>query len=311
MIMSMKKKCLLLLLPLLLAGCSEKGLEPFENNVDGSLSIMTPTGAPAVVLSSFINDPKFQPSNTAPSIIAQMVQEKVDIAVLPTNAGIQQINKGLNYQIAATITFGNMFIVSNGTDDDGVLDATDNIYLFGKGSVPHKTFQAIYNINVPDEKIKGNSGDIKNMIELNQEAYEYALIAEPDLTSLQSKGTPITVFANIQNEYKNKFNGQEIFQASVFVKKGLNADTVKSYLDAFKRYSTRLLEHPETLKDVLAKDPTAESTLVININDAIASISNGNRLGVGYKNAFEHKSEIDTFLSVFGLPATNEEIYFK
>ena len=308
----MKKKSLLLLLPLLLAGCSEKEVDPdIQMHVDGTLSIMTPTGAPAVVFSAFISDSKYEPSSNPQTIIAQMVQENVDLAVLPTNAGIQQIVvKGLNYKIASTITFGNLFIVSSGTDDDGVMDASDEVYLFGKGSVPHKIFQFVYGFNVDDDHFKTTSTDIRTMIEMN-DSYEYALIAEPDLSSLLSKGKNINTYANVQTDYKTKYGGQEIFQASIFVKNGLEKSTVDTYLSEIKRYSGLLLDNADLLKKVLESDSNAASVLGIDFDAAISSIKNGNRLGVGFKYAYQHKTEIDTFLSIFGMGATSEEIYYK
>lgn len=308
---SMKKKSLLLLLPLLLAGCSTELDPDIQMHVDGTLSIMTPTGAPAVVFSAFINDSKYEPNDKAQTIIAQMTNENVDMAVLPTNAGIQQIvNKGLKYKIASTITFGNLFIVSSGNDDDGVMDEDDNIYLFGKGNVPHKIFSSVYEITVPEDHFKNGSTDIYQMIELG-ESFEYALIAEPDLTTLQSKNKSVSVYANVQTDYKAKFDGQEIFQASIFVKNGLAKETVDTYLSEISRYAGILKENPEVLNKIVEAESQASTILGMNIESAISSIKNGNTLGIGYKKAFEHKSEIDTFLSIFGMGATSEEIYYK
>lgn len=307
----MKKKLLLLTLPLLLAGCSKQAEQDFELNVDGSLSIMTPTGAPAVVFSAFIQDAKYQPSSNPQTIIAQMVKEQVDIAVLPTNAGVQQIvAKGLNYKIASTITFGNLFIVSSGSDDDAVMDETDDIYLFGKNNVPHKIFQAVHGFTVSDDHFKNTSADIKTMIK-SGDAYDYALISEPDLTSLLLEGTSVNVFENVQTAYKNKFNQQEIYQASIFVKNGLNKESLDSYLNAVERYVQKISSEPDYLNKILEVDPTAESVLIIDIRAAIESIKNGNKLGIGYKKAYEHKEEIDTFLSIFGMSKTDEAIYYK
>lgn len=308
----MKKISLLLLLPLLLAGCSEKELDPdIQMHVDGTLSIMTPTGAPAVVFSAFIKDSKYEPSSNPQTIIAQMTDENVDIAVLPTNAGVQQIvKKGLNYKIASTITFGNLFVVSSGTDDDGVMDAFDNIYLFGKDSVPHKIYKSVYGIDVPEDHFKNTSADIKTMIEMN-DSYDYALIAEPDLSSLQSKGKEVAVYSNVQTDYKTAFGGQEIFQASIFVRNDLVKETVDSYLSEIQRYSGILKDSPEVLNKIVEAEPQASSILAIDVNAAISSIKNGNKLGIGFKYAYQHKTEIDTFLQIFGMGATSEEIYYK
>ena len=58
-------------------------------------------------------------------------------------------------------------------------------------------------------------------------------------------------------------------------------------------------------------DPNAETTLGIDIAATVTAIKKDNALGIGYEVAYEHKAEIDTFLKIFGMTETDEEIYYK
>ena len=68
-----------------------------------------------------------------------------DIIIAPTQGGLTQIVKQhANYKIAATITFGNFYIVATGKDDDGVLNENDKVLIFQENDVPGKVFKATY-----------------------------------------------------------------------------------------------------------------------------------------------------------------------
>ena len=299
----------LLFIPLLLTGCSMN---------ESEFSIMVPSGAPAVCFASFLGYSNFEVnSGAASNILAQMVNENVDVAVLPTNAGVQGIVKqNLNYQIAATITFGNLYIASTGLDEDDVMGPDDYVVAFQKGQVPDKILQSVYDL-----------GSAVNYVESAQEAamclkkkanpfdenhpVEYVLMAEPALTKLKNSGTSFEIYSSIQDEYKTKYAGQQIFQASIFVRKSLDHDAVVNFLSRVKSYVNVLKDNPKTLDNCKAVNENADRILGIELESAKQSISEDNRLGIGFEYAHEHKSEIDTFLKLWNMSDTNEEIYFK
>ena len=307
------RKLFYLPLILLLASCSEG-----SNNDDAKqLSILCPSGAPSVAFTSFLDNPNFKVFSEAQEIIPHMVNESADVAVLPTNVGVQQISaKGLKYKLAATITFGNLFVASTGLDEDNVMDEGDYIVSFQQNAVPDKIFKSVYNVDAGLHyvasaqeaavclKTKKNAAD-------NNAQVEYVLLAEPALTKLANGGAMFTTYANLQQEYRNKYNNQRIFQASIFVHNTLENETVSSFLNDVKANINSILDNPSQLDNVKASHPTMESVLGIDVSAAIASITNANSLGIGYEDAYTHKSEIDTFLNIFGISSTNEEIYFK
>ena len=304
--MSMKTKKLFLLPALLLAGCSVDSHD--------KLSILVPTGAPAVAFASFLNDSNFRVLDEPKNIVAQMVNENVDIAVLPTNLGVQQISKGLKYKLASTITFGNLFICSTGLDDDGVMGDDDYIVSFQENAVPDKIFKSVYSVTV--DYYATNAQEAAKCLKLkkdvvNNKDVDYVLMAEPAVSKLESTGAQFSIYANLQEEYKAKYEDQQIFQASIFVRESLTHEQVDPYLGRVKSYVTSIKTNPSLLEKAKELDQNAETTLGIDVAATVTAIKKDNALGIGYEVAYEHKAEIDTFLKVFGMTETNEEIYYK
>lgn len=302
----MKTQKLFLLPAILLAGCS------FGS--DEKLSILVPTGAPAVAFASFLNDSNFKVLDEPKNIIAQMINENVDIAVLPTNVGVQQISKGLKYKLASTITFGNLFICSTGLDEDGVMGDDDYIVSFQENAVPDKIFKSVYDVTV--DYYGANAQEAAKCLKLkkdvvNNKDVDYVLMAEPAVSKLQSTGDDFSIHANLQEEYKAKYDNQQIFQASIFVRDSLSHERIDPYLGRVKAYVSSLKGTPSLLESAKQLDENAETTLGIDIAATVSAIKKDNALGIGYEVAFEHKAEIDTFLKIFGMTETNEEIYYK
>lgn len=293
---------------LLLSGCSSKG----------ELKIVTPTGAPAVAFYNYSTSESFQTNSDPSNIIPMMLNETVDIAVLPTNAGIQAIlGKKVNYKIAATITFGNIFIGATGNDDDGIMDADDYIVSFQKGAVPDKIFHYIYGdtldnalhyvSNVQEAAKCLKTG--KNLAE-DGNTVDYVVLAEPALTTVISSTPGRSVYANLQELYKVKSGNLQIFQASLFVNNKLEKNAVDTFLASLEKDINDGLANPELIQQGLAKNSASEALYGINPEQAKAVTANNNGMGLGFAKAKDNKEAIDLFLSLFGIGATNEEIYY-
>ena len=87
-----------------------------------------------------------------------------DVVIAPTNAGIAAINKGANYKLAATITFGNFFILSTGNDEDGVMNKGDKVLAFQEAGVPGKLFKYLYSDLELDVSFLNDAAAVKNAI---------------------------------------------------------------------------------------------------------------------------------------------------
>ena len=110
------------------------------------LKILAPTGAPAVALYSLAGNSNFETtSNPQTGLIPQFKTGNYDIIIAPTHGGLTQIIKqNAQYKIAATITFGNFYIVATGNDDDEIMNEGDKVLIFQENDVPGKVFNYLY-----------------------------------------------------------------------------------------------------------------------------------------------------------------------
>lgn len=296
---------------MLLVGCSNA---PYEH----TLTIISPTGAPSIAFYNYAQDANFE-TNTNAQIIAQMMARgQKDVVVLPTNAGVKTINnpQATKYKIAATITFGNLFVASTGNDDNGVMDDGDYIILFQQNNVPDLVFHSVYGTSV-DSNVHyvDNAEYAKNCLisgkdeTRHNEVVDYVLMAEPALSQVKAQYPNVGVYANLQVLYKTKYS-TEIFQASIFVKADADRSVVNSFLSSLEDDIEKGLENPDLIKEGMSKANDPQSKYGIAPQGAANAAKNGNKFGLGFKRAKDNKQGIDNFLSVFGIDATTEENYF-
>ena len=324
----MKKIIPLILTTLALSACS---INSNKSGGQGSadvfynpemFSIVTPTGAPALAFYKYASYKNFETNSVPTNIVAMMSKGEKDVVVLPTNAGVQAIvNAKAEYKIAATITFGNFYIVSMNNDDNQTMDANDTILLFQKNKVPDKIFHYIYG-DVLDSAlhyvsavsdaasaiIGGKFTDPDLGIEL---VPNYVMIAEPALTNVVSKkGDAISVYANIQEEYKKKSNNAELFQASVFVKNSLEYEKVRLFLNDLEKDINSAIADPSKMSAGMSKIEDAATVYGVAPQMAENVLKKNNGMGLGFKLARDNKEAINTFLSIFGINNVDEKIYY-
>lgn len=314
------KKIISILLVLLLAGCSSNKQE------DKKLSIVVPSGAPSLAFYNELNNDNFY-TGDASSILPQMKGESgPDIVVIDTVNGIKAISAGAQYKLAANITFGNFFIAATGNDENDVMEDGDYIVLFSQGATPDLVFHYIYgnsfdsNIHyvqaVSDASaclIKGiNISDDERTID--EDPYvDYVMIAEPALSLALSKNENASIYANIQDEYYSINGNNTMVQASVFVSNRLTDVEVESYLKKLSSDIETLLSSPDVFSSATSELADEEIKDIFGIANAslAGKVLKNNSIGLGYKKAYDNSKAIDSFISLFGLKETNEEIYFK
>ena len=323
----MKKILTLIIATFMLSACgstnSSEGSKSSAPTYDrSSLSVITPTGAPALAFYRYSKNTNFE-TNSDPStgILPLMVGGKKDVVVLPTNAGIQAIvNKKADYQIAATITFGNFYLLSMGNDANNQLDENDTILLFQKGNVPDKIFHYVYgntydsNVHyvaaVSDAAAAANAGFFTDAESGERVTPNYILLAQPVLTTVLSKNNAFSVYADLQQKYQEKSNGLALYQASIFVKKTVNKDTANLFLDSLKEDIETVIKTPEEFTTTLGSLDNANTIYGIAPQVATNVTKNNNGMGLGFKMAKENKSAVENFLKLFNIEGLDEEIYF-
>ena len=256
------------------------------------------------------------------NLLAYMLTGQKDIIILPTNAGVQQIKtKGANYKIAANITFGNLFIGATGHDDNGVMDGDDYVILIQQNNVPDKLFQYCYgSLGLTNTHYLTQAGNVKNVLATGKNSedgdadVDYVLIPEPAFTAAKGQNANATQYASLQEVYKAKSGNKEITQASVFVSNNANVQEVNKFLAALQKDINEFLTDPSVIDSYVkgfdqvefaAKFGVGNATLLKNLT------TNGNRMGLGFKNAASNKASIDQFLTLWpAIGETSDEIYY-
>ena len=142
----------------------ERLLEPVSYS---DLKILAPTGAPSVALYDFCDNPNFETTtNPSTGLIPQFKTNNYDVIIAPTQGGLTQIVKqNAAYKIAATITYGNFYIVATGHDDNGVLDNGDKVLIFQENDLAGKLFKYTYSDLQLDLTAVAAAADTKTIIE--------------------------------------------------------------------------------------------------------------------------------------------------
>ncbi len=313
-----------ILLPLMITGLALTGCRPSQQLVycTTTLQVVTPTGAPALAFYNYAGLSNFETNSNPANITAYMAAESKDFVVLPTNAGVKSIiDNNLPYKLAATITFGNFYLVSMGNDDDeNGMDAGDTILLFQKNNVPDRIFHYVYGNDLNDAihyvnavsdaaqaALTGQFSDPNDGLTYTP---NYVLLAEPVLTNVLSKKQTVSVNADIQAKYKEVSGNKEIFQASVFVRNAASKENTDSFLKCLKKDIETAISDPSKMVEGMNKDASPAETFGVAPAMAEAVLKKNNGMGLGFKYAKENKEAIETFLSIFNLKDIDEKIYY-
>ena len=313
----------LLITSMTLIGCNAKNSssEVAKDFDRTSLSIVAPTGAPALAFYNYAGLSNFETNAVPTNIVSMMAAGQKDVVVLPTNTGIQAI-KGKNapYQIASTITFGNFYIASMGNDEDNEMNEGDKILLFQKDGVPDKIFHyvyenafdsSIYYVSAVNDAASALIGGTFVDAETGSNVVpNYVMIAEPALTNVLSKKETVSVYADLQAKYKEKSGNKELFQASVFVKNTLEKELVASFLSSLKDDIESAIIDPSKLSAGMAKESAAAEVFGVAPQMAESVLRKNNGMGLGFKYAKENREAIEAFLALFDIKDIDEKIYF-
>ena len=305
----MKKKSLLYLLSfMLLSSC----------NNNENLTILVPTGAPALAFYNHIDNVNFTSNNSPINIASSMTDNGSDIVVIDTIKGIDAINNGAPYKLAANITFGNFYLASTGNDDNATLDKDDVIVSFGMGQTPQKVFELIYGNDFTNMSYVTNVSEAatclisKKTLDKASDV-DYVFIAQPVLTNALSKNKDASIYANIQEEY-NRITGKSLIQAGLFIKDSVSKNDSKAFLEDLNKNIDELLANPSLLDKYSENEEiTNKFTSLYGINSTLAkkTIENNNVIGLGFKYACDNKENINEFISLFNLTIEDEDIYQK
>ena len=311
----------LLLIPAVLLGVISCGNETnsSEPSYAYGLKILAPTGAPALALYNLANESRetFETTtNPKEGLLPMFIKGKYDVIVAPTQGGLMQVVKQhAEYKIAATITFGNFYIYSCGTDADQTLNDGDKVLIFQAEDLPGKIFNYCYgNLNLTINDVPG-ADDTKLVIGDNGMydgvQYDYVFTAEPVLSSLNK-----TAFIDVQEDFKTKSDGLLLTQASVFIKNGTNENSAKSFLSSLKTSIELAISNPSAMSSKIASignDLEQKDRFGVTANIAKKVMENGNSIGIGYTTSFDIKDDIQNFVNAIApaIGTLDEEVFYK
>ena len=267
------------------------------------VTVVSPTGAPAIGMYSFAYawNAKFFTSNSPSTGVIPMFQsQEYGVIIAPTDSGLNQImNLGAHYKIAATITFGNFYIVSFGRDDDATLNDGDKIVIFQENGIPGKTFKYLYgdlNLNVT---AVADASMTKQIIDnngvYNDVSYDYILTAEPIMSA-----TNKTAFINIQDKFAEKTGGKLMTQASIFIRNDLDKEMADEFLFAVKDSIQAGLDTPDLIKtNIETLGSTEAQQGAFGVPGAMAKkVTLNNGFNLGFRFADEIKDDIKEFVKI-------------
>lgn len=188
-------------------------------------------------------------------LVAEIIKEEADIAIIPSNLAAQAFNKDLSYKVVGTPTWGSMYLTS--TEDIKEIEDLKGkeIYTFGKGLTPDlvlRYFLSKNNID-PDTDVKItylNSASEMGPAFLSGKT-SLAVLPEPLLTVVMSKNEDAKVIFDLNQEWSNASGAEKGFpQSCLVIKTDLienDIDFVESFIDNFEASRKWAIENPDEL----------------------------------------------------------------
>ncbi|MDY5345331.1 MAG: hypothetical protein SPG87_02845 [Eubacteriales bacterium] len=301
-----------------LAACGQ------NNSKESKLRVAMPDGTPLLAMASLMANKEKVGGykldfNVVPSnlIGSEITGEKADIAVMPTNAIVGLYKKGADYKIVTSNIFGVLYLIGN-SDDAFTLDKLKGkvIYSIGEKNTPQLVFEKILKEKLGDDVVVNSDQAVSGKVAmyyvtdgqqviaaLKQGKANYGVVGEPAATNAKGKG--FSVLYDLQKGWGEVTGGEESYpQASLVIKASLAKD--KTFVKALVKALNGNLEY-------LANDENKAGLTELfkgygsSVTFPAASVEKSN---VGVKWAIDIKSEIESYLSVFGIKAPNSDFYF-
>ena len=299
-----------------LVGCNQQQ-NPHLRKAD--LSIIAPTGAPAVAMYNFANG---LTTVTKPQeeLIPQFNTGNYDVIVAPAKGGLTKIVKQhVNYKMAAVVTFGNFGLVKVNANDEE-LSAGDKVLFFQENDIPGMVFKYLYgslgletytvdNANMTLTALNTGTCKVDESTTVN---LDYVFSTEPMITNANKAGN---VYERASEAFERKASGKKIIQAAVFVKNDTATAKIDKFLNLLESDIAKGLENPKNFKKTmnLVGDNDEQMQLFgFNSTTVYNCMKDYNGLGLGFYRASEHKEEIDYFINDIlnsGLTITDEAYY--
>ncbi len=306
------KAGLALVLGLSLAACSstsqtpnsESGVEQLETK---DLSVLCPTGAPALAimgLSMADEAPTIEYVDGQDALVSELSKTdgQYDLIVAPVNAGVKTWSAAGEYQLEGVLTWGNLYIVSEGEDWD---EPGKTLAAFGESAVPGMVFRELY----PETQctVEYYPSVAEASAALLSGKADAALLAQPAAAGALAKatenGTELSIVADLQTLWgeNHEVTQSGYPQAGLFVKKE-KAGQVEKAINEIQEYIANADEETiETGVNALGAER-------LGVPNAKLAAKTWKAQNIHFEKASEVESDLKAFLNVFGIELPEDMI---
>lgn len=278
----MKKWIGCLALVLVLAGCGSK------QAARESVRILTPQGAPALAVLPFYAEDEVTTVAGSDRLTAELAKTdgEFDLIIAPVNLGAKLIQQGnSDYQLAAVVTWGNLYIVGSKDYKPG-----DPLAAFGENAVPQKILAS----RGLEQNVTYFSSVQDVQAQLLSERFTAGLLAEPAVTATMAKAKEKGLDFSIRFDLQETIAGKNGYpQAAVFIKAG-REDACADVLTQMEAF----LNQPREDQDVLAMIEQAGCEN-LGIPSGEIALSAWERQNLRYEPAEAVQDELTAFLALF------------
>lgn len=210
----MKKRFLVLMVAILALSLMVFALSACNDDTKGDAEVLrfaVPDGTPALSVAGLIasgatvGGKKIELEIINPSLIGgEVLSEKADIAILPTNAAAQLYNRGAKYKLVTSNVFGVLYLIGKENPEGFMLDKLigKRVSSIGQSNTPQFVFEKILKETFGGDIIVNNSQSaVEGKIVINYVAdgasaiaavntgnADYAIVGEPAVTNAEKAG---------------------------------------------------------------------------------------------------------------------------
>lgn len=251
-----------------------------------SISMVVPSGGPQFSTLYMQDDKNYDVTivEGADPLVAAFGSESYDVIIAPTNLGAKLYDSKPTYQLAASVTWGNFYLVST---TEILLDDLKqrDIIAFGKNQTPDVIMSYVLGNHEKTTYLDSLSSVVASFILDHSKVY---LISEPAL-SILDENYDLNII-DLQDAYQSLTGKSSYPQASVFVHKDLTDKVVQKIKKDLEKSIDYLNNQPEQAADLAIK-----LGIDVKKNVIISSIS---RFHINYVSAIDAQSDIVFYLEL-------------
>ncbi len=272
---------------------------------DAKISIVSPSGAPALSLVTAINDPntnfEYEIVDGADVLGAEFMAGEKDLIIAPINVGVNMISNGAEYELLAVVSWGNLYIVGDRNSYNGQIAA------FSQAAVPGKVLEYVKDEMTEEVTIDYYSSVAEVAPLLSQGAYGAAMLAEPIKTKIMNANEQLTVLYDLQELYTQKTGLERYPQAAIFVSKDAinnKTEAVLNLTGIIQNGITTMNADPSSLRSIDADIAS------LGFDDIDLVVDAYNRMALDLVYGTDCVDEVKTFLALFDVEYT-DTMYVK